>query len=169
MCQRPKRAFFISTRQSGCIEALKSANALNGLSSFLLYLHSKYRRNLLCVNALNGLSSFLPSKAPDCMLYLALCQRPKRAFFISTIPLMAVRRRLLEVCQRPKRAFFISTIAQQEKCKRYNFSVNALNGLSSFLLFWRKSLTQSDDMCQRPKRAFFISPKITISRRRKTL
>ena len=40
-----------------------------------------------------------------------MCQRPKRAFFISTkwIALVPVA----VVCQRPKRAFFISTIYEE--------------------------------------------------------
>ena len=38
-----------------------------------------------------------------------------------------------EVCQRPKRAFFISTLKKSLKLV-IKLCVNALNGLSSFLL-----------------------------------
>ena len=87
-----------------------------------------------------------------------MCQRPKRAFFISTKgrknPFL-----LLEKCQRPKRAFFISTIALALSAASHILAcVNALNGLSSFLLLvilLGAGLTWV--MCQRPKRAFFIS------------
>ena len=60
------------------------------------------------------------------------------------------------MCQRPKRAFFISTVERSLKMKGKAKSVNALNGLSSFLL---KSAIGVALMvlCQRPKRAFFIS------------
>ena len=40
----------------------------------------------VCVNALNGLSSFLPNaKKYFCPAELEVCQRPKRALFISTV------------------------------------------------------------------------------------
>ena len=39
----------------------------------------------------------------------SVCQRPKRAFFISTVSTDKVKDDLGEMCQRPKRAFFIST------------------------------------------------------------
>ena len=62
VCQRPKRAFFIST-------TVRNSEAHCGL----------------CVNALNGLSSFLLQEATGRNLHtLVRCQRPKRAFFIST-------------------------------------------------------------------------------------
>ena len=63
MCQRPERAFFISTRYCDVIRLLVQK----------------------CVNALNGLFSFLQSKI-DIINYgpLHMCQRPERAFFIST-------------------------------------------------------------------------------------
>ena len=37
-----------------------------------------------CVNALNGLFSFLPVKFLQELLPRIMCQRPERAFFIST-------------------------------------------------------------------------------------
>ena len=66
-----------------------------------------------CVNALNGLFSFLPGqnwKQEEC---LRECQRPERAFFISTtasFPWCV----WCDVCQRPERAFFISTLFRME-------------------------------------------------------
>ena len=60
-----------------------------------------------------------------------LCQRPKRALFISTADLSKVKKDL-ESCQRPKRALFIST-------RKIWFVVD-----------WELR-------CQRPKRALFIS------------
>ena len=62
MCQRPKRALFISTVEFEITvpKLLFCVNALNGLSSFLqksLTKIQKKQRN--GVNALNGLSSFL--------------------------------------------------------------------------------------------------------------
>ena len=62
MCQRPERAFFISTDFDAEVAVmLIGVNALNGLSSFLhktncLRLNFKNKKG---VNALNGLSSFL--------------------------------------------------------------------------------------------------------------
>ena len=88
MCQRPKRAFFIST-QTKVLSAEEDVN---------------------CVNALNGLSSFLRD-GYDLMsdIVLFLCQRPKRAFFISTNKCVKTEYGKSIWCQRPKRAFFIST------------------------------------------------------------
>ena len=62
MCQRPKRAFIISTDYNN----FKIAEEV-------------------CVNALNGLLSFLRTAALLLPLFLLMCQRPKRAFIISTI------------------------------------------------------------------------------------
>ena len=61
MCQRPKRALFISTEKQKEIEKeiKQGVNALNGLSSFLLGALMCAYVTLVCVNALNGLSSFL--------------------------------------------------------------------------------------------------------------
>ena len=111
MCQRPKRALFISTyakEKERKRHEMPCVNALNGLSSFLrlkkwtqYYLHS-------CVNALNGLSSFLQ----------------RLAFIEKNHP---------ELCQRPKRALFISTALVAGWIMRGRWCVNALNGLSSFL------------------------------------
>ena len=113
MCQRPERAFFISTRYCDVIRLLvqKCVNALNGLFSFLprdrilgdagltlgvnalnglfsflpcntLAAYKKAR----CVNALNGLFSFLRIRRWFVCHSNSLCQRPERAFFISTVP-----------------------------------------------------------------------------------
>ena len=85
----------------------------------------------MCVNALNGLSSFLPRE------YLlsrwkVRCQRPKRAYFISTYRKEVMLLDQEEECQRPKRAYFISTA--------------------------KIRLTKAEaSLCQRPKRAYFIS------------
>ena len=65
---------------------MRCVNALNGLSSFLRTV-ARYRTwNRLGVNALNGLSSFLPKNIMTEKMAQEMCQRPKRAFFISTIP-----------------------------------------------------------------------------------
>ena len=63
---------------------------------------------------------------------LGVCQRPKRAFFISTHRIYGDVEVKTFVCQRPKRAFFISTggrVTYESK----SGCVNALNGLSLFL------------------------------------
>ena len=64
---------------------------------------------------------------------------------------------IIALCQRPKRAFFISTPYMEFLMGNESECVNALNGLSSFLLFSLAELMQSLLVCQRPKRAFFIS------------
>ena len=59
------------------------------------------------------------------------------------------------LCQRPERAFFISTALQRMQ-PQMSLCVNALNGLFSFLpsdLY----VIHEGDVCQRPERAFFIS------------
>ena len=60
LCQRPKRAFFISTESKVYLRSvfMSGVNALNGLSSFLRR-KGKIWAIKMCVNALNGLSSFL--------------------------------------------------------------------------------------------------------------
>ena len=63
-----------------------------------------------------------------------MCQRPERAFFISTRNVFVLSSLKVIVCQRPERAFFIST-----KKDMANFIEELL--------------------CQRPERAFFISTK----------
>ena len=99
LCQRPKRALFISTAKQ-FMESFNDnqcVNALNGLSSFL---HSFRGRNfclLQCVNALNGLSSFLPKEVTREYATLAVCQRPKRALFISTQQSLLQRKRIISV------------------------------------------------------------------------
>ena len=42
------------------------------------------------------------------MLLLLKCQRPERAYFISTMK-ATIKNIETEVCQRPERAYFIST------------------------------------------------------------
>ena len=114
-----------------------------------------------------------------------MCQRPKRAFFISTQGAPHTFLGWLSGCQRPKRAFFISTLINLSKREGRIDGVNALNGLSSFLLVLtfifgqvyvrcvnalnglssflqtgeRVKRMATDTVCQRPKRAFFISTK----------
>ena len=83
------------------------------------------------VNALNGLSSFLHMARNYEDEYFEECQRPKRAFFISTKLLQQLYAGNIR-CQRPERAFFISTIG---------------NYMAATIENW----------CQRPKRALFIS------------
>ena len=62
MCQRPKRAFLISTFNNGYnrTNRLLCVNALNGLFLFLLHFILKMYRSSEGVNALNGLFLFLP-------------------------------------------------------------------------------------------------------------
>ena len=64
--------------------------------------------------------------------YANLCQRPERAFFISTCECDACGGTGLYMCQRPERAFFISTGAWTMGGP-WKKGVNALNGLFSFL------------------------------------
>ena len=120
MCQRPKRALFISTSK-------------------------KNKKNLKkkgCVNALNGLFSFLPEPTQQPETVQSVCQRPKRALFISTFTSIKVYPPLTDtcvnalnglfsflqntimheilhtcVCQRPKRALFISTVPSETSHK----------------------------------------------------
>ena len=96
----------------------------------------------MCVNALNGLSSFLPPFSDYYIMQALMCQRPKRAFFISTEDGTLVKTSRIG-CQRPKRAFFISTFTGRFYRKMWLLRcVNALNGLSSFLrgLLWIQTL-----------------------------
>ena len=110
VCQRPKRAFFISTLELQNIVFPKWS----------------------CVNALNGLSSFLQERTQMAQTINWVCQRPKRAFFISTEEVVEEPSGRKKMCQRPKRAFFISTEHIGAPLQVMN-GVNALNGLSSFL------------------------------------
>ena len=66
--------------------------------------------NATGVNALNGLLSFLPIIFGLILWVLAMCQRPKRASFISTSAYLSGDIGYRHVCQRPKRASFISTV-----------------------------------------------------------
>ena len=158
-CQRPKRASFISTwiwkklwnwllmsvnALNGLLSFLHDSraaalcymnlcvNALNGLLSFLPMTQITGLSCYMCVNALNGLLSFLRKTAGIKRRRTRVCQRPKRASFISTKKIITFRRKI-SLCQRPKRASFIST------CKAVLFCI----------LYVEK--------CQRPKRASFIS------------
>ena len=111
----------------------------------------------MCVNALNGLSSFLLlNNSLTSIADAIMCQRPKRAFFISTkqhlpgnylqqccvnalnglssfLQNSTSKTKPCGMCQRPKRAFFISTVFPRDIDIMTNMCVNALNGLSSFL------------------------------------
>ena len=66
--------------------------------------------NATGVNALNGLLSFLPIIFGLILWVLAMCQRPKRASFISTDIRRDYDKNFKSQCQRPKRASFISTV-----------------------------------------------------------
>ena len=57
-------------------------NALNGLFLFLLKIAKELDFKTLCVNALNGLFLFLHYEEFE---ETEECQRPKRAFLISTL------------------------------------------------------------------------------------
>ena len=61
VCQRPKRAFSISTAMYLLYSMMEGwcVNALNGLSPFLQFMSQDANESLMCVNALNGLSPFL--------------------------------------------------------------------------------------------------------------
>ena len=66
---------------------MQCVNALNGLFSFLReqgYYDPDFPKG--CVNALNGLFSFLQDIPSAMPLTRGVCQRPERAFFISTAP-----------------------------------------------------------------------------------
>ena len=111
MCQRPKRASFIST---DCFQlemqlCILSVNALNGLLSFLPWKASIFYLVIVSVNALNGLLSFLLAS-----------------------PILEEGQKLV-MCQRPKRASFISTKEEGMTFEELEKGVNALNGLLSFL------------------------------------
>ena len=84
-CQRPERAYFIST-EARANELLREYG----------------------VNALNGLTSFLPTNSAESNLLAEVCQRPERAYFISTLGLIQHIYETI-MCQRPERAYFIST------------------------------------------------------------
>ena len=69
------------------------------------------------------------------------------------------------MCQRPKRASFISTIWNFLRVLKLIQGVNALNGLLSFLRRVRCKKSRKKEMCQRPKRASFISTRTWIRRK----
>ena len=88
-----------------------------------------------CVNALNGLFLFLhPWIGTHAGFNILWCQRPKRAFLISTRQALETSQTYTAVCQRPKRAFLIST-ARGAKRLIEEICVNALNGLFLFLRY----------------------------------
>ena len=115
MCQRPKRAFFISTLYQKLQLPLGKAVCQRPKRAF--FISTKKMKTALLNTSI-------------------MCQRPKRAFFISTTKRGTVVA-TGNLCQRPKRAFFISTLLYywEEKNMR---GVNALNGLSSFLPILRQ-------------------------------
>ena len=59
-------------------------------------------------------------------------------------------------CQRPERAYFISTALKRPKQFLARIGVNALNGLTSFLRIMYDTFDRTIE-CQRPERAYFIS------------
>ena len=59
-------------------------------------------------DALNGLFLFLQLICHRLSSFLQECQRPKRAFLIST-KIWQKKEETTSMCQRPKRAFLIST------------------------------------------------------------
>ena len=74
------------------------------------------------------------------------------------------------MCQRPKRASFISTICSTQEYWLTLLGVNALNGLLSFLLTdWSEADKVIDEECQRPKQASFISTENNGKKARKTI
>ena len=112
MCQRPKRAFLISTYYAyGRMVYIYiwCVNAINGLFLFLLYKEEVSAFEESCVNALNGLFLFLQPFIKAEKSDNSVCQRPKRAFLISTFSTLIYRYHCVDWCQRPKRAFLIST------------------------------------------------------------
>ena len=134
MCQRPKRAFSISTRLKIKNQLfLLGVNALNGLSPFLLSGDAKVYGNAEVCQRPKRAFSISTMEPQKHFMFRGMCQRPKRAFSISTkcenenIPLDP------NMCQRPKRAFSISTKSIGGRYYVYFICVNALNGLSPFL------------------------------------
>ena len=95
---------------------------------------------------------------------VSVCQRPERAFFISTGLNVILLAYWISRCQRPERAFFISTNLILMTMEKHTICVNALNGLFSFLQY-KRCLSWGGKVCQRPERAFFIS---TVKKREKT-
>ena len=74
---------------------------------------------LSCVNALNGLFLFLQGNTENTLYENFLCQRPKRAFLISTYNELAKQALNCIMCQRPKRAFLISTVPSETPHKHW--------------------------------------------------
>ena len=88
---------------------MKSVNALNGLTSFLPNQKRRSMDEIFGVNALNGLTSFLPSNVGRSYSYHYSCVNALNGLtsFLRFNP--ALKKALTAVCQRPKRAYFIST------------------------------------------------------------
>ena len=140
----------------------KCVNALNGLSSFLPIASYNFGNPSQCVNALNGLSSFLLRFYDDKTTLPIGCQRPKRAFFIST---EKDERKFdwLRNCVNALNGLSSFLLMKKPLFFATNAGcVNALNGLSSFLQIRQLLMVTENFVCQRPKRAFFIS---TIGRK----
>ena len=85
----------------------------------------------MCVNALNGLFLFLRRKENQMRLNDIMCQRPKRAFLISTSYTCPVGRRN-EIC------------------------VNALNGLFLFLQLFKGGLRDVTEKCVNALNGLFL-------------
>ena len=110
---------------------MRGVNALNGLTSFLPGCCRRNCAESSGVNALNGLTSFLRIYNDTIYDFTIGCQRPERAYFIST-DTMSGRYMHRVLCQRPERAYFISTARDLAHFKK-------------------------GGRCQRPERAYFIS------------
>ena len=118
---------------------------------------------MICVNALNGLSSFLPKTIRSKGGRRNLCQRPKRALFISTERKTHLQKNFLGVNALNRLSSFLQSITGTGYSGLLE-SVNALNGLSSFLRTVARNSNRHSDRCQRPKRALFISTQLQTLR-----
>ena len=78
----------------------------------------RQRQGLFFVNALSGLFLFLLFHTMDIFNNTDVCQRPKRAFLISTQYIKRAADANTVECQRPKRAFLISTKPKGGKAMR---------------------------------------------------
>ena len=120
MCQRPERAYFISTYS---MEKRRYFGMLGVSTPWTGLLHFYFMKKLttvwtVCVSTpWTGLLHFyVPcSKDQDERI---VCQRPERAYFISTevIDSWVVKPVL---CQRPERAYFISTVPSKTPWKHW--------------------------------------------------
>ena len=168
MCQRPERAYFISTGTrrdardyrkgvstpwTGLLHFYRAVfwqrsscqwigvNALNGLTSFLHssppWSDNSYNK---CVNALNGLTSFLHGRLADFLLSISVCQRPERAYFISTSYWIVIAELAIECVNALNGLTSFLRYGVLLTIVRTTVSVNALNGLTSFLRYPLKPL-----------------------------